>query len=49
MEGSGTEGGTVMVAVGETGGADIALDGGTVTMALVRRRAVVGTLCWTNC
>ena len=30
----GAEGGAVMVAVGETGGADIALDGGTVTMAV---------------
>ena len=30
----GAEGGTVMVAVGETGGADIALDGGMVTMAV---------------
>ena len=30
----GAEGGTVMVAVWETGGADIALDGGMVTMAV---------------
>ena len=34
VAGGGAEGGTVMVAVGETGGADIALDGGTVTMAV---------------
>ena len=48
----GAEGGAVMVAVGEAGGADIALDGGAVTMrlmALVGRRAVLGTLRWTNC
>ena len=32
--GGGAEGGTVMVAVGETGGADIALDSSTVTMAV---------------
>ena len=30
----GAEGGAVMVAVGEAGGADIALDGGAVTMAV---------------
>ena len=34
VAGGGVEGGTVMVAVGETGGADIALDGVTVTMAV---------------
>ena len=52
----GAEGGTVMVAVGETGGADITLDGSAVTMAVDGtgraagggRRAVVGTLRWTN-
>ena len=34
--------------VGETGGADIALDGSTVTMA-VDGTGRVGTLRWTNC
>ena len=34
MAGGGAEGGTVMVAVGETGGADITLDGSAVTMAV---------------
>ena len=34
VAGGGAEGGTVMVAVGETGGAGITLDGSTVTMAV---------------
>ena len=34
VAGGGAEGSTVMVAVGKTGGADIALDGGTVAMAV---------------
>ena len=34
VAGGGAEGGTVIVAVDETGGADIALDGGTVTIAV---------------
>ena len=42
VTGGGAEGGTVMVAVGETGGADIALDGGTVAMAVDDTGRVAG-------
>ena len=51
--GGGAEGGTVMLATGEAGraargGADIKLDGGTVTMAFDGNGRAVGALSWTN-
>ena len=52
VAGGGAEGRTVMVAVGETGGADIALNGGAITMAVDgtgRAAGGGGTLRWTNC
>ena len=42
MAGGGAEGGAVMVAVGETGGAGITLDGSTVTMAVDGTGRVAG-------
>ena len=50
MAGGGAEGGTVMVAVGETGGADITLDGSAVTMAVDGTgRAAGGGRWWGHC
>ena len=51
--GGGAEVGTVMLATGEAGraargGADIRLDGGTVTMAFDGNGRAVGTLSWRN-
>ena len=43
VAGGGAEDGTVMVAVGETGGTDITLDGSKVTMAVDGTGRVVGS------